>query len=68
MEQELCMNILDWVEDSTQSVWNIFIKFYTRKEHWKLYALEGKECCSKWKTVSREKHVNREIKSLDFSI
>ena len=23
MEQELCMTRLDWVEESTQSVWNV---------------------------------------------
>ena len=42
MEQELCINRLDWVEYSTQSVWNVFIKFDTWKEHWKLSVLERK--------------------------
>ena len=31
IEQEFCMNKLDLVEDSTQSVWNVCIKFYTWK-------------------------------------
>ena len=30
--------------------------------------LEGKQCCSKWKIVLREKHVNRESKILEFTI
>ena len=42
MEQEFYMTILDWVEESTQSVWN-------NVEHWKLSVLEGKQCCSEWK-------------------
>ena len=35
---------IDWFEDSTQSVWNVCIKFDTWKEHWKLYVIEGKQC------------------------
>ena len=31
MEQKFCMTGLDWVEDSTQSVWNVCIKFDTWK-------------------------------------
>ena len=31
MEQEFCMTRLDWVQESTQSVWNVCIKFYTWK-------------------------------------
>ena len=31
MEQELCMTRLYWVEESTQSVWNMCIKFDTWK-------------------------------------
>ena len=45
IEQELFMTILDWVEDTTQSVWNFC------REHLKLYVLEknnvvinGKQC------------------------
>ena len=37
----LYMTILDWVEESTQSVWNFCFKFDTRKEHLKLSVLEG---------------------------
>ena len=37
-----CMTRLDWVEYSTQSVWNVWIKFYTWKEHLKLSVIEGK--------------------------
>ena len=59
MEQEFCMNRLDLVEDSTKSVWNACIKFDTWKEHWKLSFLEGKQCCSEWKIVLIENHVNR---------
>ena len=33
------MNIIDWVEDSTQSVWNVCIKFDTWREHWKMSIL-----------------------------
>ena len=29
MEPEFYMTILNWVEDSTQSVWNVCIKFDT---------------------------------------
>ena len=35
MEQYFCMTRLDWVDDSNQSFWNVCIKFYTWKEHWK---------------------------------
>ena len=59
MEQEFYMNRLYWVEDSTQPVLNFCIKFDTRKEHWKLFVIEGKQCCSKWKIVLIENHVNR---------
>ena len=31
MEQDFYMNRLDWVEDLTQSVWNVCIKFDTWK-------------------------------------
>ena len=31
------MTRLGWVEDLTQSVWNVCIKFYTLTEHWKIY-------------------------------
>ena len=31
IEQDFCMTGLDWFEESTQSVWNICIKFYTWK-------------------------------------
>ena len=68
MEYEFCKTWLDWVEDSIQSVWNVFIKFDTRKEHWKLSVLEGKQCCSEWKRVLREHHVYREIKSLELTV
>ena len=57
----------DWVEDSTQSVWNVCIKFYTWKEHWKLSVLEVKKCCSKLKTVLIENHVNRKSKRLEIT-
>ena len=63
MEQEFCMTRLDWVDDSTKSVWNVCIKFDTWKKHWKLSVLEVKQCCSKWETLLRENHVNRQIKS-----
>ena len=53
MEQEFCMTSLDWVEDSTQSVWNVCTKFDTWKVHWKLSVIEknnvvinGKKCWS----------------------
>ena len=48
------MTRLDWVEDSTKSVWNVFTKFDTWKEHWKLSVPEninavqnGKQCWDK---------------------
>ena len=68
MEQELCMTRLDWVEESNQSVWNVSIKFDTRKEQQKLSVLEGKQCQYDCKTVPRENHVNRENNSLEFKI
>ena len=60
MEKEFYMTRLFWVEDSTQSVWNICINFDTRKNYWKLSVIEEKQCCSKWKTVLRETNVNWE--------
>ena len=68
MEQELYMTRLGWVEESTQSVWNVCIKFDIWLKNWKLSGLEGKQCCSEWKTVLRENHVNREIQSLEITI
>ena len=68
VEQEFCMTILCWVEDSTQSVWNVCIKFDTWKEHWKMSVLEEKQCCSEWKTVLIENNVNRESKSIELTI
>ena len=40
MEQEFLRTILDWVEDLTQSIWNVCINFDRWKEHWKLSVLE----------------------------
>ena len=67
MEQDLCMTRLDWVEDSTQTVRNVCIKFDTRKEDCKVSVIE-KNFFSKWKTVLRENHVNRESKILEITI
>ena len=67
MEQDFYMTRLDLFEDLNQSVWNFRIKFDTRKYHWKVSVIEGKKCCYKWKTVLREKHENRESKSLDLT-
>ena len=68
MEQEFYMTILYLVDYSTQSIWNVCIKFDTWKEHWKLSVLEGKQCCTKRKTGSRENNVNRESMSLKLTI
>ena len=68
MEQEFYMTRIDWVDDLTQSVWNVCIKFDTWKEHWKLSVIERKRCCSEWKTELRENHVNGESNSLDITI
>ena len=54
------MTRLDLVEDSTQSVWNVCIKFDIWKEHWKLSVPEEK--------LLRENHVNRESNSLELTI
>ena len=62
------MTRLDWVKDSTQSAWNVCIKFDARKEDWKLSVLEGKQYCSKYKTLLILKHVNRESKILELNI
>ena len=40
MEQEFYMTRLDWVEDSTQSVWNVCIKFDTLNNIKKCTVLE----------------------------
>ena len=40
MGQDFYMTRLDLIEDSTQSVWNVCIKFDAWKEHWKLSVLE----------------------------
>ena len=55
------MTWLYLVEDSTQSVWNVSIKFDTRKNTENCTVLEEK--------VSRENHMNREskISSSQFS-
>ena len=60
MEQEVCMPILNWVEDLTQSVWNACIKFDTQKEHWKLSMIEnnnvvlnGKKCWEKTMQIEK---------------
>ena len=68
MEKDSFMTRLDWVEESTQSVWTFCIKFDTWKEHWKMSVIEGKQCFSKYETVLRENHVNRESESLDLTI
>ena len=54
------MTRLDWVEDSTQSVWNVFIKFDTWKNIENCNVLE--------ETVLRENYVNRESKILELTI
>ena len=36
------MTRLDWVEDSTQSVWNVSIKFYTRNNIEKCTVIQEK--------------------------
>ena len=41
MEQEFCMTSLDWVEYSTQSVWNVCTKFDTWKNIENCTVLEG---------------------------
>ena len=63
MEQGLFMTRLDLVEDSTQSVWNICIKFDTWKEHLKLsvqkennIVMNGKKCLEK--TMQIEKFIS----------
>ena len=53
------MVFLSWIR--------ICINFDTQKEHWKLYVIEEKSF-SKWKTVLRENHVNRESKRLELTI
>ena len=68
MEQEFCMTRLYWVEESTQSVWNVCIKFDTWKLHWKLSVIEGKQYCYEYKTVLRENNADRENKSLEIII
>ena len=68
MRQNLCITTLDWVEDSTQSIWNVCIKVDTWKEHWKLSVLEGIFFCFEWETVLRENHENRESKILELTI
>ena len=47
MEQELYMTVLDWVGDSTQSVWNFCIEFDTWKNIEKITVLE-------WNSVNRK--------------
>ena len=42
MEQEFCLTRIDLFEDSTESIWNNYIKFDTGKKQWKLSVLEGK--------------------------
>ena len=45
-----------------------YIKFDTRKEHWKLSVLESKQYCSKWEIALKENLVNIEIKRLELTI
>ena len=60
MEQELYMTIIDWVEDSNQSVWNICIKFDTWNNIEKYTVIIKK--------LFREIHINRESNILEFKI
>ena len=61
------MTRLDWVK-----IWlnqfEMFVSSLIHEKHWKISVLEGKQCCSKHKTVLRENHVNREIKRLELAI
>ena len=61
MEQEFYMTILDWVEDLTQSVWNVYRTLETvcsRREKNSLNenSVEGKLC------------INRESKRLELKL
>ena len=60
MEQELYMTRLDWVEDSTQSVWYVWrtlkiVGSRRKKVFLNENSVEGKPC------------INREIKSLELT-
>ena len=59
-EQELCTNSLDWVEDSTQSVWDVCIKFDTCKNIENCTVLKEK--------MLRENHVYIESNSLELTV
>ena len=54
------MTRLDWVEDSTQSVWNVCIKFDTQKNIENFTVIE--------KIALRENHIKIESKSLELTI
>ena len=68
MEQELFMTRLDWVEDFTQSVLNVWRTL-------KLSVIEGKQCCSEWKKIVLDENsvegkicIYKECESLDITI
>ena len=53
------MNRLDWVEESTQSVW-IFL------EHWKMSVLEEKNVVLNQNSIEGKPCINRESKILEL--
>ena len=67
MEKKFFMNRLDWVEKSTQSVWNSVSILMHEKNIETVYSRK-EQCCSTWKTVLIENHVNIESKSLDIKV
>ena len=61
MEQEFCMTRLDWVEESTKSVWNIFRTL-------KISVLEENNVVMNENSVEGKPCINREIKRLYITI
>ena len=68
MEQWFFKTIIDWVEDSNQSVWNVCIKFDTWIQHWKMYVLLNDHVVINEKSVERKPFINRESKKLELTI
>ena len=59
-EQKFCMTTLDWVEDLTQSVWNVWIT-------WKLY-IQMKTMLFLMKKIEIKPYINRESKIDELTI
>ena len=66
------MSRLDWVKDSTKLVWNVCIKFDTRKKYWKLsiieeknVAINGNQCWEKTMLIEKVRSYSSQFSYTD---